>query len=403
MAADEETGHRNRRRHPQVNGVVRTLAKCCELMTERGYEVIVISPQDYRSVPCPTYPEIRLAMTTPSAFRRRLVKLQPDYVHIATEGPLGFMARRACLKMGWSFTTSFHTRFPEYLQDRFPIPPKWTYAFLRRFHNAASHTLVPTQSILDDLHGRGFTGLELWTRGVDRTLFIHATMLKGLAAAGLYLRRARRYRKEPASILELKLPGTKLIVGDGPALDDLKTVFRKPFSLARKRAKTSRVSMHRRMCLCFQAEPTRLASFCWKPFRRACLWRHFPYRDHPMLWAQQERGFCPKICMKHALRHLKCQPLTPLKCSSLSHGKPVRTSSKTFCRQRRVSHNLSAEPRINPRQSPLADKPAPRHSAVPDHGRVPITADRPDQRHRLSVQAKRQAPCQAMYQPYSQP
>jgi glycosyltransferase involved in cell wall biosynthesis len=163
--------------HPQVNGVVRTLTKCRDLMIERGYDVTVISPLDYRSVPCPTYPEIRLALTTPGALRRRLKVMRPDYVHIATEGPLGFMARRACLKMGWSFTTSFHTRFPEYLAERFPVPPQWTYAFLRRFHNAAQHTLVPTQSIVDDLKGRGFT---------------------------------------------LDLPGTKLIVGDGPSLNDLR-------------------------------------------------------------------------------------------------------------------------------------------------------------------------------------
>ncbi len=157
--------------HPQVNGVVRTLTKCRDLMIERGYDVTIISPLDYRSVPCPTYPEIRLALTTPGSLRRRLTAMRPDYVHIATEGPLGVMTRRACLKMGWSFTTSFHTRFPEYLEERFPIPPRWTYAFLRRFHNAAQHTLVPTQSILDDLKGQGFTRLELWTRGVDRTLF----------------------------------------------------------------------------------------------------------------------------------------------------------------------------------------------------------------------------------------
>ncbi len=224
--------------HPQVNGVVRTLAKCCELMTERGYEVIVISPQDYRSVPCPTYPEIRLAMTTPSAFRRRLVKLQPDYVHIATEGPLGFMARRACLKMGWSFTTSFHTRFPEYLQDRFPIPPKWTYAFLRRFHNAASHTLVPTQSILDDLHGRGFTGLELWTRGVDRTLFHPRDDVKRDLPQPVFICVGRiATEKNLPAFLELKLPGTKLIVGDGPALDDLKTRFPETVFIGKKEGK----------------------------------------------------------------------------------------------------------------------------------------------------------------------
>ncbi|NKB83716.1 glycosyltransferase family 4 protein [Brucella grignonensis] len=224
--------------HPQVNGVVRTLAKCCELMTERGYEVIVISPQDYRSVPCPTYPEIRLALTTPPAFRRKLARLNPDYVHIATEGPLGFMARRACIKMGWSFTTSFHTRFPEYLRDRFPIPPKWTYAFLRRFHNAASHTLVPTQSILDDLQGRGFTGLELWTRGVDRTLFHPRDDVVRELPQPVFICVGRvATEKNLPAFLELDLPGTKLIVGDGPALDDLKSRFPKAVFVGKKEGK----------------------------------------------------------------------------------------------------------------------------------------------------------------------
>ncbi|MCL7998188.1 glycosyltransferase family 1 protein [Brucella sp. 21LCYQ03] len=221
--------------HPQVNGVVRTLAKCCELMTERGYEVIVISPQDYRSFPCPTYPEIRLAMTTPSAFQRKLVSLQPDYVHIATEGPLGVMARRACLKMGWSFTTSFHTRFAEYVRDRFPIPLNWTYAFLRRFHNAASHTLVPTQSILDDLHERGFTGLELWTRGVDRTLFHARTDVESKLSKPVFICVGRvATEKNLAAFLELDLPGTKLIVGDGPVLEDLKSRFPSAIFLGKK-------------------------------------------------------------------------------------------------------------------------------------------------------------------------
>ncbi|MBV2144478.1 glycosyltransferase family 1 protein [Falsochrobactrum sp. TDYN1] len=212
--------------HPQVNGVVRTLTKCCELMTERGYEVIVVSPQDYRSVPCPTYPEIRLALTTPNAVKDRLVGLEPDYIHIATEGPLGFMARRACQKMGWSFTTSFHTRFPEYLRDRFPIPLSWTYAFLRRFHNAASHTLVPTQSIMDDLQSRGFTGLDLWTRGVDRALFHpHPDIEKNLPGPVFICVGRVALEKNLPAFLELDLPGTKLIVGDGPALNDLKTRF----------------------------------------------------------------------------------------------------------------------------------------------------------------------------------
>ncbi|MBA8819244.1 alpha-mannosyltransferase [Ochrobactrum sp. P6BS-III] len=212
--------------HPQVNGVVRTLTKCEEMMRTRGYEVIVVSPLDYKSIPCPTYPEIRLALTTPGAFRRRLVQMKPDYIHIATEGPLGYMARQACLKKGWSFTTSFHTRFPEYVAERFPVPLSWSYGFLRYFHNAASHTLVPTQSILDDLKERGFTGLNLWTRGVDRGVF-HARANVNRDLPGpvfICVGRVATEKNLPA-FLSLDLPGTKLIVGDGPALDDLKSRF----------------------------------------------------------------------------------------------------------------------------------------------------------------------------------
>ena len=195
-------------------------------MTERGYDVTVISPLDYRSVPCPTYPEIRLALTTPGAVGRRLAAMKPDYVHIATEGPLGFMARRACLKRGWPFTTSFHTRFPEYLEERFPIPPRWTYAFLRRFHNSAQHTLVPTQSILDDLNDRGFTRLDLWTRGVDRKLFHpRPEVVKDLPRPVFICVGRVATEKNLPAFLNLDLPGTKLIVGDGPSLNDLRAQF----------------------------------------------------------------------------------------------------------------------------------------------------------------------------------
>lgn len=136
------------------------------------------------------------------------------------------MARRACLKMGWSFTTSFHTRFPEYLAERFPVPPQWTYAFLRRFHNAAQHTLVPTQSIVDDLKGRGFTRLDLWTRGVDRNLFYpRPEVVKDLPRPVFICVGRVATEKNLPAFLELDLPGTKLIVGDGPSLNDLRARF----------------------------------------------------------------------------------------------------------------------------------------------------------------------------------
>ncbi len=229
--------------------MVRTLTKCRDLMTARGYDMIVISPLDYRSVPCPTYPEIRLALTTPGAFRWRLAALKPDYVHIATEGPLGFMARRACLKMGWSFTTSFHTRFPEYLAERFPVPPSWSYAFLRRFHNAALHTLVPTQSILDDLKARGFTRLDLWTRGVDRTLFHpRPDVTKDLPQPVFICVGRVAAEKNLPAFLELDLPGTKLVVGDGPSLDELKARFPDALFVGKGKVRRWQAPMQRPTC-----------------------------------------------------------------------------------------------------------------------------------------------------------
>ncbi len=209
--------------HPQVNGVVRTLTKLREQMEARGFEVTIISPADYRSVACPTYPEIRLALTYPLAVKKRIEALQPAFVHIATEGPLGIMARRACLKNDWRFTTSFHTRFPEYLRERLPIPLSWTYGFLRRFHNAAETCLVPTQSIHDELVERGFETLKVWTRGVDRKLF------RPQPGTDLDLRRPIFLcvgrvapEKNLEAFLSLDLPGTKLVVGDGPDLAELK-------------------------------------------------------------------------------------------------------------------------------------------------------------------------------------
>lgn len=209
--------------HPQVNGVVRTLGHVCDGLRSRGHEVFVISPQDYRSFPCPTYPEIRLALTTKKQMEKRLRKLQPTNIHIATEGPLGIQARRICRQNGWNFTTGFHTRFPEYLRERLPVPLTWSYAFLRRFHSAASACLVPTLSIHNILRDNGFKNTKVWTRGVDRKLFrpIEGVDL-GLPKPVFVCVGRVAPEKNLEAFLSLDLPGTKLIVGDGPDLERLK-------------------------------------------------------------------------------------------------------------------------------------------------------------------------------------
>lgn len=214
--------------HPQINGVVRTLTKVREQMEARGFEVTIISPADYRSVPCPTYPEIRLALTSPSSVKARIEAIQPAYVHIATEGPLGMMARRTCINNNWRFTTSFHTRFPEYLRKRLPVPLSWSYGCLRRFHNAAESCLVPTQSIHDELVARGFETLKVWTRGVDRELFHPQPDVDLHLPKPVFICVGRvAVEKNLEAFLSLDLPGTKLIVGDGPDLETLKRKYPK--------------------------------------------------------------------------------------------------------------------------------------------------------------------------------
>ncbi|MHC5306583.1 glycosyltransferase family 4 protein [Bartonella sp. LJL80] len=224
--------------HPQVNGVVRTLENLVAGLAERDVSVTIISPEDYRSLPCPTYPEIRLALVSPFALAKRMEALQADAVHIATEGPLGFWARWICKRKGWRFTTSFHTRFPEYLSERLPVPLGLTYAWLRRFHNAAAMTLVPTQSIETILKERGFQHLTVWTRGVDRAIFHPQPQIDLGLPKPIFLSVGRlAIEKNIEAFLKLDLPGTKLIVGDGPDKSRLEAMAPDAVFLGKKQGK----------------------------------------------------------------------------------------------------------------------------------------------------------------------
>jgi glycosyltransferase involved in cell wall biosynthesis len=212
--------------HPQVNGVVRTLERLAENLPAVDAEAIFLTPAGFRSVPMPTYPEIRLALTTPARIRDEIVKANADHVHIVTEGPLGLMARWACMKLKRPFTTSYHTRFPEYLRARFPVPESWTYAWLRRFHNAGAATLVATPSLAAELAGKGFTKLKPWTRGVNTEFFnpSHRADLGMPRPVFLYVGRVA-VEKNLDAFLSLVLPGSKMVVGAGPQLDELKARY----------------------------------------------------------------------------------------------------------------------------------------------------------------------------------
>jgi glycosyltransferase involved in cell wall biosynthesis len=207
---------------PQVNGVVRTLDTVRGKLAAAGHELLVIGPDRFRTLPCPTYPEIRLALLPARAVAALLDGFQPDAVHIATEGPLGMATRRHCLARGWRFTTSFHTKFAEYLHARTRFPMSWTYAWMRRFHAASERIMVATPSLETELTEHGFKRLARWTRGVDTELFRpQAPALELPRPVFLYVGRVA-VEKNIGAFLELPLDGSKLVVGGGPQLAQLK-------------------------------------------------------------------------------------------------------------------------------------------------------------------------------------
>jgi len=210
---------------PQVNGVVRTYEKLEEVLARLGVEVDFLAPGEFRTLPCPTYPEIRLALP---GFRRvadRLAKSRPDAIHIATEGPIGLMVRAWCLKRRIAFTTSFHTRFGEYLNARFGVPTRAVYALQRRFHNAGAGMMVASGTLREELSRHGFKRQLAWSRGVDTELFRpRKVRLFGEGPVFIYVGRVA-VEKNIEAFLQLELPGRKVVVGDGPLLGVLKVRY----------------------------------------------------------------------------------------------------------------------------------------------------------------------------------
>lgn len=213
---------------PQVNGVVRTLTETRRELRLMGHTVRMITPLLFPTLPCPTYPEIQLSIAPARKVARLIERFAPDALHIATEGPLGWAARDYAIKHGLPFTTAYHTRFPEYIQARFGIPLSWSYAVMRRFHGAAARVMVPTDIVRRDLEAAGFTNVVLWSRGVDVSIFNRTPagdnprdFLKETRPIFLYVGRVA-IEKNVEAFLALDLPGTKWVVGEGPALAELK-------------------------------------------------------------------------------------------------------------------------------------------------------------------------------------
>ncbi len=208
--------------HPQVNGVVHTLGHVAREARAFGTDLEFLAPSEFWTLPMPSYPEIRLALPGPGDVERRLDRLRPDAIHIATEGPLGHAVRRVCIRRGLPFTTSFHTRFPDYLAERLPVPERWTcevtWGWLRRFHSAGAAVLAATPTLAAELTSRGFKNVKPWPRGVDAELFRPREGAALNLPRPIFLTVGRlAVEKNLEAFLKLDLPGTKLIVGDGPA------------------------------------------------------------------------------------------------------------------------------------------------------------------------------------------
>ncbi|HSC18844.1 MAG TPA: glycosyltransferase family 1 protein [Rhizomicrobium sp.] len=212
---------------PQVNGVVRTMEILGRDLTSMGHEVRYATPEGRRTLAMPTYPEIRLAVFPRRSLEGMIADFEPTAVHIATEGPLGWSARAICIRQKRDFTTSFHTRFPEYVSARFPfVSERLVYRWLRRFHGPASAVMVATDTLRRELEAHGFRNTRIWSRGVDVELFrpIHDIALPFPRPIWLYVGRVA-VEKNIEAFLALDLPGTKVVVGDGPAREALQRKY----------------------------------------------------------------------------------------------------------------------------------------------------------------------------------
>jgi glycosyltransferase involved in cell wall biosynthesis len=211
---------------PQTNGVVNTLAQTAAWLGRFGHEVRLVTPGDFRTFPCPTYPEIRVAFLPQRRLARSITAFRPQALHIATEGPLGFSARRYCISHGLRFTTSYHTQFPQYLRSRLPVPLVASYGLLRWFHGAAQGCMISTPGVQSELAARGFSNLVRWRRGVDTQLFRpqskdFLTLPRPIAA---YVGRVA-VEKNVASFLRMPWSGSKLVIGDGPERQRLQAQY----------------------------------------------------------------------------------------------------------------------------------------------------------------------------------
>ena len=211
---------------PQVNGVVRTLKSTRRELQAMGHEVEVLSPLEFSTLPCPTYPEIRLSLFPGRRVAERIRQFAPHALHIVTEGPLGLAARAHAMRHRMPFTSAYHTRFPEYVRARTGLPLAWTYRFLRWFHRPSRAVMAPTPVVVGDLKSWGFDNVVLWSRGVDLDIFQFKRSQRLTTAPPIFLYVGRvAVEKNVEAFVSLDLPGSKWVVGEGPALSAIRARY----------------------------------------------------------------------------------------------------------------------------------------------------------------------------------
>lgn len=212
--------------HPQINGVVTTLTQTVKALAKQGHAVELLTPDRFRTYRCPGYPDVGLAFLCGPELRKILEAFKPDAIHLATESSIGFAARRYCLEKGYPFTTSFHSRFPEYFKLRVGLPLSVSYNYLRWFHGDSARTLVATESLQNELSGKGFSRLVRWSRGVDTDLFQPRDkgFIQDRRPIFMYTGRVA-VEKNVEDFLKLDLPGTCYVIGDGPQRPELQKKY----------------------------------------------------------------------------------------------------------------------------------------------------------------------------------
>jgi len=212
--------------HPQINGLVTTLTNTCEALGSLGHEVELIAPDRFRTWPCPGYRHIRLALGCGPQLRPMIKAFKPEAIHLVTEGPVGFAARRYCRQNGYDFTTCFHSYSPQYLKLRIGMPLSWSYAYLRWFHSASRRVMVATESVEADLARKGFERMARWSRGVDTERFRprEKDFIQDERPIFMFTGRLA-IEKNVEAFLNLDLCGTKYVIGDGPQRAELERKY----------------------------------------------------------------------------------------------------------------------------------------------------------------------------------